>query len=252
MRNIMTIAGREFRSYFYSPIAYIILAFFLLIISWMFSNILKFFIRSQMMGGMYGGAGGFTEAVVVPLWGNMNIVLLFLVPAITMRLLAEEQRQQTIQLLYTSPVRVLEIALGKYFGGMSFALIMVGSTLIYPAVMFLMGNPPVAPMAGSYMGLILVVGCYMAVGLFFSSVTENQIVAFVLGVLVNLGFWLVYWGSQTAEGPIGELLAYVSIIDHFNSFSKGVIDTSDLIYFGSFIGFWIFCTYLVLESKRWR
>jgi len=257
MRNILTIAGRDLKGFFLSPMAYIILAVFVFINSLMFINIISYFMGQSMMSQMRQGMSpGFTEMVVRPLWGNMNIILLFLAPAITMKLLSEEHKQQTIQLHYTSPVRIGELTLGKFLAAISFVSVMLGVTLIYPLFMFMMSAEgealPFGSIIGSYMGIFLAVGCYISIGLFFSACTENQIVALIVGFLVCLGFWLIYWGSQTATGVAADLFAYISIIDHFNSFSKGMVLSSDVIYFGSFISFWLFCTYLVLESKRWR
>jgi len=257
MRNILTIAGRDLKGFFLSPMAYIIFAVFIFINSLMFVNIISYFLGQSMMSQMrHGMAPGFTEMVVRPLWGNMNIILLFLGPAITMKLLSEEQKQQTIQLHYTSPVRIGELTIGKFLSAISFVGIMLAVTFIYPIFMMMMtaegSSIPFGSIIGSYMGLFLAVGCYISIGLFFSSLTENQIIALIVGFLVSLGFWLIYWGSQTTSGVLAEFFAYVSIIDHFNNFSKGLIESSDVIYFFSFIGFWLFCTYLVLESKRWR
>jgi ABC-2 type transport system permease protein len=183
------------------------------------------------------------------------MILLFIAPAITMKLLSEEHKQGTFQLHYTSPIRISEITIGKFLGAIGFAAVMLAVTLIYPVFMIILSSGEALPLGsiiGSYLGVLLSVGGYLAIGLFFSAMTENQIIALILGFLAALGLWLIYFWGQMSTGYFAELITYISIIDHFNSFSKGLIETKDLIYFFSFIGFFLFCTYLILESKRWR
>jgi ABC-2 type transport system permease protein len=253
MRNIWTIAMRDFRTYFTSPIAYIVIFSFLLIMGWMYVFNLFYSANQSMQFQQMGRGPSLTDGLIRPLYGNMNVVLLFLMPFITMRLFAEERKQHTIELLLTSPVTLTEIILGKYLAGVLLVLVMLGLTLVYPATLAWSADPDWGPVIASYLGTLLLAGCYLATGVLFSAVTENQIVAGSLTFAAGLFFWLISWASQSA-GPVwSDVLNYLSLVGHFtNSFGVGVISTSDTFYYLSFIGIWLFLTHRVLDSYRWR
>jgi ABC-2 type transport system permease protein len=213
-----------------------------------------FFTYLSMQQGM---GRSFTEGFVMQFWGNMLIFLLFVTPAVTMRLLAEEQKSGTIQLLYTSPVRIGEITIAKFLAGLLFVYAMLAITLIFPLLMSLFGGLNWTPIIGAYTGLAFVVGCFVSVGVFFSAVTENQIIAFILAEFTNLAFWLVAWIGQNTDVSIADIelsqvFEHLSVLLHYVEFARGIVETDRIIYLISFIGFWVFCTYLVLESKRWN
>jgi len=250
MNNIWSIARRDFRSYFTSPIAYILIAGFMAIMGFMFFFNLSHFIQTSTFQSSRGP--NLTDGVIRPLYGNMNVILLFLVPFITMRLFAEERKQHTIELLMTSPLRLSEIVLGKFLSSMMLVTVMLLLTLTYPLLLVVFGNPDIGPIFTNYVGITLMAGCYVAIGVLCSSVTENQIVAGALSFAAGLLFWLVSWASQAA-GPIwGDVLNYLSLITHNLAFSQGVINTSDVLYYFSFIGMSLFITHRVLDSYRWR
>jgi ABC-2 type transport system permease protein len=251
--NIWTIARRDFRSYFSSPIAYIVIAAFMVIMGWMFFNIFIYFkMQGMQFQGQMGKPPSITDGIVRPLYGNMNVVLLMLIPFITMRVFAEEKKLHTIELLITSPITLTEIVLGKFFAAFHFLCIMVGLTLIYPAVLMMTGNPDLGPIFTSALGTLLMASCYIAIGTFFSALTENQIVAGALTFMAILFFWLVSWASQTA-GPVwSEVLNHLSLISHYNNFSQGTLNTTDIFYYLSFIFLGLFLTHRVLDSYRWR
>lgn len=254
MKNIWAIARRDFKTYFTSPIAYIVIAIFLFLMGWMFFMNLYHFHAQNLQYQQFnmGKALSITDGIVRPVYGNMNVLALFLLPLITMRLFAEEKKSNTIQLLMTSPVTLTEIVLGKFLSAVLLVLVMLGLTLIYPIVLFATGNPDWGPIATSYLGTFLIMGCYLALGLLFSAMTEHQIVAAILGWGAALFFWLVSWAQQLA-GPVwGELFGYLSLISHFNNFSQGLISTPDLFYYISFIGIGLFLTHRILDSYRWR
>jgi ABC-2 type transport system permease protein len=199
-----------------------------------------------------GKTPSITEGIVRPLYGNMNVIFLFMVPFITMRLFAEERKLHTIELLMTSPVTLTEIILGKFLSAYLLVGVMLVITLFYPAILFLTGNPEWGPIATSYLGVLLLAGCYLSLGVFFSSLTENQIVAGALTFASGLLFWLISWATQSA-GPVwGELLTNLSLINHYQNFSQGLLNSSDVVYYLSFIGFGLFLTHRVLDSFRWR
>ena len=254
MRNIWTVARRDFGAYFTSPIAYIIIAGFLVIMGWMFFFNLSHFNMQNMQYQQFNMGKGvsITEGIVRPLYGNMNVIFLFLVPFITMRLFAEEKKLHTIELLMTSPITLWEIILGKFLSSFLLVAVMLALTVVYPIVLFVTGNPEAGPIFTSYVGTLLLASCYLSVGILFSSVTENQIVAGALTFAAALFFWLVSWATQAA-GPVwGDLLTYLSLISHFNNFGQGVLNSSDVIYYLSFIGVGLFLTHRVLDSYRWR
>ena len=182
----------------------------------------------------------------------MNVVFLLLVPFITMRLFAEEKKNQTIQLLMTAPVSLTEIVIGKFLSAFLLLAVMVGSTLFYPLVLVYTGNPDLGPIASAYLGTLLMASCTVVIGMFFSAMSENQIVAGALSFATGLFFWLVGWAETTVGGTIGKVLGYLSLISHYNNFSMGTINTPDLVYYFSFIFFGIFLTHRVLDSYRWR
>jgi ABC-2 type transport system permease protein len=253
MKNIWTIALKDFKGYFTTPIAYIVGAFFMGIMGWMFFFSLSHFNMQQMQFQMGGGRSiSITDGILRPVFGNMNVIYLFTVPLITMRLVSEEKKQQTFALLATAPVTLWEIVTGKFLA----ALLLIGSilamTLVYPGILFATGNPEWGPILTCYLGTLFMAGSYIAMGIFFSSVTENQIVAAVSTLMTGLFFWLISWAS-TSAGPVwGDVLNHLSLINHFNSFSQGVINTSDVIYYVSFIFFGLFLSHRVLDSYRWR
>jgi len=255
MGNVVAIAQKELKSYFASPVGYIITGIWALLYGWFFFNILYFFVRQSMsMSQMQGPqAMNLNQQLIRPLIAqNLPILVLFLLPAVTMRTYSEEKRSGTIELLLTSPLTDLEIILGKFFGAMALYSVMLGVTLLHVLILFRYGSPEWKPIATVYLGLLLLGGCFISVGLFISSLTKNQIVAFVATFGVFLMLWVITWIGSFL-GPTGDQLTqYLSIIDHFDDSGKGVLDTSHLIYYVSFIGFGLFLTAKSVDSERWR
>ncbi len=259
MRNTWIIFRRELRSYFSSPLAYAVMAGFLLIAGFFFYAILTSFLntalRSEMQAQYYRTASppiNVNLMALRPFFHNLAVVLIFTVPLITMRLYAEEFRNGTIELLTTSPIRNWETVLGKALAAFVLYASLIAGTLIYVAVLFFSGKPEPGQILTSYIGLLLLGGAFVAVGIFLSTLTENQIVAGFLTIILLLLFWVVGWADEFAGPVVGSILAYVSLLSHFDEFAKGVIDLKDVVLYLSFIGFFLFLTHLSLESKRWR
>jgi ABC-2 type transport system permease protein len=251
MNFTLLIARKDLRSYFHSPLAYVIVAIFLLLVGWMFFNLLSFFLMSagQFSALNLGQKPTLAENVIRPLYGNVNVVLLFVAPFITMRLLAEERRDHTVELLLTAPLRSWHIVLGKFLAGIGMLMVMVLSTLVYPLILQMIGTPDWGVIFGAYAGLFLLSATYVAIGLFWSSRTENQVVAAILTFGTLLFFWLVSWASHRAGPVASDVLNYLSLIGHYTNFAMGVIDSSDIVYYLSFAGFALFLTNLSVEAS---
>src|SRR5262249_20137232 len=173
-------------------------------------------------------------------------------PMMTMRTYAEEKRSGTIELLLTSPITDWQITLGKFLGAMSLYAMMLAVTLIHIGVLFFYGRPEWKPVATAYLGLLLLRGCFISVGLFISSLTKNQIVAGFVSFAVFLLLWVITWIGSFSGPVIDKLTQYLSIVDHLDDFGKGVLDTTHLIYYLSFITFGLFLTAKSVDSERWR
>ena len=255
MSNALAIANKELRSYFASPIAYIVIGFFALLFGWFYIGILDWFVRQGMqMGpaGMGQSNMNVNQQMVRPLLLNMTVVFLFLLPLITMRTYAEEKRSGTIELLLTSPLTDVEIVAGKFLGAMGLYASMLAVSLLHFGLLFAFGTPEWKPLVTSYVGLLLFGGCFISVGLFISSLTKNQIVAGAATFGVFLLLWVIDWIGQ-GMGPRAEaVLKYLSMTEHLDDFVKGVVDTKHLVYYLSFITFGLFLTVKSVDSERWR
>ena len=253
LRNVMTIAEKELRSYFASPIAYIIIGLFALIFGRFFDVYLTFFVqRSSGMGPMGGGSHNINQDMIRYLLMNSAVIILFVMPMITMRTYAEEKRSGTIELLLTSPLTDLQIILGKFLGAMGLYVAMLIVTLLHMAILFVYGNPEWKPIAAGYLGLILMGGCFISLGLLISSFTKNQIVAGVITFAAFLMLWIISWNADQSGPWARAILTHLSIIDHFDDFARGIIDTKHLVYYASFITLGLFLTAKSVDSERWR
>ena len=254
MRNVRIICRKELRSYFVSPIAYLLLAMFAVIFGFFFWNILGYFVRrgmeSMMSGQMY--PMNVNEQVIRPLLSNIGVVGLFLIPLITMRLFAEEKRSGTIELLATSPVSDVEVILGKWGAAMLMyigMLVLSGLNFIF---LFKFGRPDWKPLLIGYLGLLLQAGALLAIGTFISTLTKNQIIAGAVTFAVCLLLWILEWVTGFDSSTWARVMAYLSVITHFESFSKGLLDLKDAIFYVSLIFLGLFLTTRSMESLRWR
>jgi len=254
MRNVLTIARKELNSYFASPIAYLLMAFFGLIFGFGFFTATRDFVRFSFQASMMGRGMpmNVNEQVIRPLLGFASTVALFLIPMITMRLFAEEKRTGTIELLMTSPVRDIEIILGKWFAAMGlFACILFMSALNI-GLLFAFGKPDWKPVLVAYLGLLLQGGCLLSIGAFISTTTRNQIIAGGVTFFVCLLLWLLSWFTAFDATGWSQVINYLSIVTHFDNFAKGVLDSKDIIFYLSMIFFGLFITARSMESLRWR
>ena len=258
MRNIWTIMRKEMSSYFRSPIAYIVLTVFAVIFGYFFVSILSIFVRQSMMSAQYAEMYGqqmhmnVNEMVIRPLLMNVSVISLFLVPMITMRLFPEEKRSGTIELLMTSPVTDLQIILGKFFAAILLYAALLGITMFLFIIIFHYGNPDWKPLMAGYLGLLLLGGCFMALGIMLSTLTKNQLVAGMLTFGLFLMLWVIDWVSDYSTGAIGQVASYLALTTHLENYAKGVIDLRDTVYYLSVIGLGLFLTARSVESVRWR
>ncbi len=238
MRNFYAIFKKEFKSYFNLPIAYIFITVFLVLSGWLFLRI--FFIAGQ--------------ASMRNFFGFMPWMFLFFVPAITMRLWAEEKKLGTMEMLMTMPIRDYEVVLGKFCASFCFLALTVALSFPLIITVFALGDPDGGPIIGSYLGVLLMGGAYLAIGLFISSLTENQIIAFIVSIVVIFG--LIIIGEDIVLFSVPEffvpIFSYLSLGGHFDSIGRGVIDSRDLIYYFSMIGFFLYLNVRKLETGKWK
>ena len=261
MRGIVSIVKKELRSYFYSPIAYVIIGVFLFFMGVIFTKFVDIYQRYNM-AQRFGQAQGITlDKLATYLYQNMAFLLCFITPFLTMKLFAEEKRQQTLELLLTSPIRGIELVLGKFLSAYFLMMTMVALSFVYVLFMIIWGTPDMAIIVTTYLGVMLALACYISLGALISAMTSSQAIAAVWTFIALLFLWLLQSLAQgmtnkweTAIGTVewGPTLTYLSPLSHFNSFAEGLVHMKDVIYFVSFAAFILFLTHRVVESNRWR
>ena len=280
MRNVLAIARREVRTYFTSPLAYVVVGVFLMLSGYIFWASL---VRFSALCLQYGNNPyvfnqlNVNDMVIRPLFGSMGVIFLLMIPVITMRLLAEERRTGTAELLFTCPVTTGQVILGKYLGAAVLLVVMLGATLSYPLlIMATSARPDMKPTLFGYFGVFLMGLAFLAIGLLVSAMTENQIIAAVGAFGALLMLWAVSWIADSVTmtlaglmnsatfglweklklglgGPtLGDLLNKISITEHFQDFRKGLLDTEHVVFYLSVVFFSLFLTQRVVESRRWR
>jgi ABC-2 type transport system permease protein len=254
MRNVWAIYRREMYSYFTSPIAYVVIAFFLFLYGYFFTDYLYRFRMYGFQMAQYGGARSINvnQDLIRWLFHSTSVLVLFMLPLVTMRTLSEEKRSGTIELLLTSPLTDFQIVFGKFLASLSLYGVMIGATLLHMGLLFRYGNPEWKPLLAGYLGMLLLGGAFIALGLLFSSFTKNQIVAAFLSFGVFLFLWLIEYMKDWVGAGFGDFVTYLSVTKHIEEFAKGVIDTKDVIYYLTFIGFGLFLSKQSVEAQRWR
>ena len=236
MRNAWIIARRELYAYFVSPIAYLVAAAFLLLSG-------LFFVV---------GAARWQDATLQPMFGSLSIVLIFLAPVLTMRLLSREQDQGTIELLLTAPVRDWEVVTGKFLSSLVYYAGTLALTGLYIPVLVLYGHPDLGTIGSGYLGLVLLGAALLALGVLSSSLTGNQIVAAVIGIVASVGLWLLDLLGSLFGGGVQQLIGYLTPSGHYYNLIDGIVDTRDLIYYLSATFLFLFLASRVIEARRWR
>ena len=251
MRSILAIARRELGSYFGSPVAYVFLAIFVALFGFFFyghlANILKYAPQIAQYGGL-----NLNEMAIRPMLMNIAVISLFLVPMVTMRLYAEERKSGTLELLGTAPVSEWQVLLGKFLGAFTLYSCTVLLAALYISLLFLYGDPNWKPALSGILGLLLFGGMIVSLGMLFSTVTGNQIVAGSLTFGLFLLLWLLDGISSLAGGTTGRVLSYLAVTPHLTNFTRGVLDLSDSVYYLSFILLGLFLTARSMENAKGR
>lgn len=254
MRSVLAIARREFGAYMGSPIGWIIACGFVIMWGFFFTVMLVAYADASQQAVMYGeDSMNVNDMLIAPMFGNMSVIALLISPALTMRLIAEDRKSRSIELLLTSPVSSAQIVLGKFLGSIYYTGVLGAFTLLYAGILAWLGDPDFAVLASNYVAFFLMFGSFLAAGMFFSSLTENQVVALLLAFSFNLIFWVIGWAAQGAdEGTLKTVFEYLSTLNHIESMSKGVIHVKDVVYFLTSIGFFLFASAQRVEALRWR
>jgi len=263
MGKLAAIYRKELQHYFQSTIAYVMMGSFLALSGYFFFSAFRYYnylsyqyynyLSNQAGGAPYlAGNLNLIEGVMRPLMGNMSVVLLFVLPLLTMRLLAEERKQGTFELLLTYPLSDLAVVMGKYLAALTMFAVMIAGTFLYPAMLAIFSNPEPGPIITSYFGLFLMGTSFIAIGIFFSSLTSSQIVAGAATFGVSLFFLVIGWASPFAGPTLGKVIAQFSLLEHYGSFSKGIISLQDVTYYVFLTAFFLFMTLRSLESSHGR
>ena len=244
------IASREFRSLFLSPLAWAILAVIQIILAWMFLAQLDVYLMLQPRIAGMPEAPGTTDLVVVPLFGNAGIILLLVTPLLTMRFISEERRNKTLSLLFSAPVSMTEIVIGKYLGILGFLLVTVTMILLMPLSLLWGGGLDLGKMLAGLIALILLLGGFAALGLYMSALAAQPTVAAVTTFGALLLLWILDWSTNSGDKAGGGVLEYLSILKHYEGLLKGLVSTTDLLYFVLFISTFLILTIHRLDSDR--
>lgn len=252
--SVFHIAWRELASILNTAVGWLVLAGFLVVAGFFWSSMVSFYVTqsTDLLTNPYAGAQmNLSDHLLAPYFGNVAVVLLMICPAISMRLFSEEVRQRTMELLLTAPVSTASIVAGKLLGALAFVVLMLASTLHLPLTLMVWGSPDVGVLIGGYASLLLVAATILAMGMMFSAMTANQVVAVVLTFGSALVLWVLGWAAS-GDGALAEVLTGLGLLDHVQGFLTGAVKLSDLVYFAAMIGFFSLATHQRVEGYRWR
>ena len=254
MRNVLTIARKELHSYFASPLAYVVIGVFAFFVGYFFYAGVVLFDRQSMQISAFGDDQpvNINQLIIGPLFLNLSVVLLFTLPAITARTYAEEKRSGTIELLLTSPLTDVQIVFGKFLGTMALYGAMLAVSLVHVGLLFWLGEPEFLPVLTGYLGLLLMGGCFVAIGLFVSSLTNSQMLSGLVTFAIFLLLLIINWLASFTAPPMQDILNYLAVMDHLEDFTLGVLDTRHLVYYLSVIVLGLYLTVRSVHTERWR
>ena len=257
MRNVAEIYKREIRFYFTTPVAYVVMIIFTAVFGFIFVRNLTFYSQLSwqlMQNPNYGQRIDLIMGVFSPAFSSNALIFLMVIPPISMRLFAEEKKSGTIELLFTYPLKDVQIVFGKWLAATSIVFLMLLLTVPAPLMAFgFAKSAEWGPVLAGYLGMFLMGLSFLSLGVLISALSENQIVAIIVSYGALLGFWFLGWAVDKNSGQqVGKVLNELSVIEHLNNFIQGLIDTRDIAYYVLFIFTTVFLTLRVLESKRWR
>jgi ABC-2 type transport system permease protein len=255
--GILTIWQKEWKHFFLSPVAYVILVVFIALSGFFFYDLFTYYVQAQSMYQAYQNPSmaaqiNMNDMILTPLFHNISVLLVFLIPLVTMRLYAEEKKNGTDELLLTSPIRESSIVYGKYLGALSFYLVFMLLTAQFPLLLLKYGSPDVGKMLTGYLGLLMMGCAFISFGLFTSALVKSQIQASLWAFFVFLLLWILGWLAEGLAGASGKVVKFLALLTHFENFASGTIALTDIAYFLSFTAFFLFLSTRVVESSRWR
>jgi len=253
MSGALVIARKELKQLFTSLIAYVALAMFFLVTGFLFFSLIGVY-TSQVLQLQGPPPPDFdpTRIIFSPLFQDASFVLILLVPILTMRLVSDEDRVHTMELLATSPITSTAIVLGKYLAAMVLFLVLLAISAYMPLALATMGRLDWGLLAATYIGLLLLGSAFLAIGLFASTLNENQIVSAAIGFALLLLFWVLGFAQQASGSTVQQVLSSLSFSTHFSNLASGIVDTQDIVFFLSLSGFFVFLAVVALESRKWR
>lgn len=260
MKNIYAVYIRELKGYFISPVFYIVATVFVLSVGNTFKDSFFGFATATMRQlramANYGGNVQLmnVNTVMANILTYVNFLFILIVPLLTMRLYAEEKKNGTMELLMTSPIKTSQVLLGKFFSSMTIYCSLLALTLFFAGILHVYSNGKLdwGPVISSYLGSVLLGGTLISIGMFFSSLTENQIIAAAMSLTFIMGLWLMIYSANLLSPPLSDFLRYLSIPEHLDTFTAGFIGIRHIVYYLSMTVFWLFTTGLTVESARWR
>jgi len=247
---VFTLAQRELRSLFLSPLAWAILAIVQFILAYLFMSQLQEFLLIQPKLATIENAPGVTELVIVPLYGSAAFIMMLVTPLLTMRLISEERRNRSLALLISAPVSMSEIIIGKYLGIIAFAVIMIIMMTLMPLSLYFGGSLDAGLLFSIVLGITLLMAAFMSIGLYMSSLTAQPTIAAMSTFGMLLMLWIIDWAGGKADAAASGLLEYLSMLRHFEGFSKGIFDSSDFIYYLLFISLFLILSIRRLDGDR--
>jgi len=250
MRSLLLVARREFRAYWSSPIAYAVLSIYLVLSGLFFFGELSQFVGMVQSSGAKGV--DVNQQMIRPYFYSVSVMILFLLPMITMRLLAEERRQGTLEVRLTTPIPEWSLVLGKFAAAFALLGALLLGSVFHVGILFMVGDPDPGPVLTGFLGLLLTGAVYISLGIFFSSLTQNQVVAGAISFSLFLLLWLIGWAGGLVSGAGAEILGYISLAGHFDNFGRGVLDTSDLVFYLSWILAGLYAAIESVRSTRWK
>ncbi len=250
MNSLLRVARREFAAYWTSPTAYVVVTVFLVLSGFFFFGQLAQFVNLSTRAG--GQGVDVNQQVIRPYLYSVSVMVLFLLPLLTMRLIAEERRQGTLEILLTTPARDASVVTGKYLAALALYLVMLVGPVLHVAILFVFGAPEWGPVWTGFLGLLLTGSAYLALGLFLSGLTQNQVVAAAASFALFLMLWLLHWLGTATSGALSQVLNTLSFAGHFDNFGRGMLDSADVIFFLSLTVTGAYAAVQAVTATRWK